>query len=96
MHNENDFVHGPFSVCAARCALGLQQRELELRNGASQICVLWVGILFCSELSLFTGMRHEGRDSGTVQAERNVDAQAVVTSMSFRPGLDLVSHHSAN
>lgn len=32
VHNRNDFVRGPFSVFAARCAFGLQQRALELRN----------------------------------------------------------------
>lgn len=37
------------------------------------MCVSWVGILCSPELSLFTGARHEGRDSGTVQAERNIE-----------------------
>lgn len=74
VHNRNDFVRGPFSVFAARCAFGLQQRALELRNVELpvSICVFWVGILCCSEPSLFTGVGREGRDSGTVQAERNV------------------------
>lgn len=56
--HKNEFVSGGFFDFATHGHLGLQQGELEMRTRASRcehLCVSWVGILCCPELSLFTG-----------------------------------------
>lgn len=74
--HKNEFVSARFSKTCQQSlwppAGGAGDEDCRASR-CQHLCVSWVGILCSPELSLFTGARHEGRDSGTVQAERNIE-----------------------